>query len=176
MAPGRLEAIFVSPTAKAEPASVSEARAVVGRGLAGDRYAEGTGTWWKAGKAGQELTLIEAEALDELARVAGVQLAPAEARRNLLTRGIRLHDLIGQRFSIGEVTCIGRRTCPPCSHLESLTIPGLMAGLADSGGLRADIVTGGRIAVGDLVVAMGPAGEPPTPPQPAHGAGAGPSI
>jgi MOSC domain-containing protein YiiM len=90
------------------------------------------------------LTLIEAEVLE------AVGLSGAEARRNVVTRGIRLNELVGDRFRIGAVVCAGIRLCEPCTHLSQLTgIP--VEALVHRGGLRADILSDGEIAVGDLV-------------------------
>ncbi len=69
----------------------------------------------------------------------------------MLTRGIRLNDLVGRRFRVGEVECLGQELCEPCNHLQSLTRPGVLRGLVHRGGLRADIVRAGRISVGDSV-------------------------
>jgi MOSC domain-containing protein YiiM len=132
-------------------------RAVAGQGLEGDRYFAGNGTFFKERKSGQDITLIEAEAIEGLAREDGIELAPGESRRNVVTRGIGLNDLVGRRFTVGEVECVGRRLCDPCSHLERLTEPGVLKGLDDRGGLRADILNDGRIAVGDEVRGLGAA-------------------
>ena len=113
------------------------------------------GTYFDEHKHGQDLTLIEAEAIEGLARDDGIELAPGEARRNVVTRGIGLNDLVGRRFTVGEVECVGQRLCDPCSHLQRMTKPGVLKGLANRGGLRADVVTGGRIAVGDEVRDLG---------------------
>ena len=94
-----------------------------------------------AGPIGYDLTLAEAERLE------GV-LAPADARRNVITRGIDLDALVGRRFTIGAVECIGRRLCEPCAHLERLTAPGVLRALVHQGGLRADILRGGTVAAG----------------------------
>jgi MOSC domain-containing protein YiiM len=96
------------------------------QGLRGDRYERGAGTFSNPEGRGYDLTLVEAEALEELS-AKGVELAPAEARRNLVVRGIALDDLIGRRFGVGEVECLGQRRCEPCSHLERLTRPGCCA-------------------------------------------------
>ena len=53
---------------------------------------------------------------------------------------------------MGEVECVGRLLCEPCNHLESLTSPGVLRGLVHRGGLRADVLRGGTIRVGDEVV------------------------
>jgi MOSC domain-containing protein YiiM len=136
---------------------VAEIRAVPGQGLEGDRYFAGDGTFFDERKTGQDITLIEAEAIEALGREEGIELGPGESRRNLVTRGIGLNDLVGRRFTIGEIECVGRRLCDPCSHLERITQPGVLKGLVNRGGLRADIVSGGRIAVADLVSDLGPA-------------------
>ena len=155
MSVARVEAIFLVPAAGAAPQAVEEAAAVAGRGLEGDRYFAGEGTYYADGKDGQDLTLIEAEAIEGLVRESGIELGPGESRRNVVTRGIALNDLVGRRFRVGDVECEGRRLCDPCSHLEKLTEPGVLKGLVDRGGLRADILRGGRIAVGDEVLELG---------------------
>lgn len=149
-----VEGIFIVPSAGGAPQSVEEATAVPGRGLAGDRYFAGDGTYYAERKEGQDLTLIEAEAVEGLAREHGIVLGPGESRRNVVTRGIALNDLVGRRFRVGDVECVGRRLCDPCSHLEKLTEPGVLKGLVNRGGLRADIIIPGRISVGDEVGAF----------------------
>jgi hypothetical protein len=154
---GSVESIFIAAEAEDPTLPVGEIRAVAGQGLEGDRYFAGWGTFFEERKPGQDITLIEAEAIEALAREAGIELGPGEARRNVVTRGIGLNDLVGRRFTVGEVECLGQRLCDPCSHLEGLTKPGVLKGLANRGGLRADVVIGGRIAVGDPVSDLGPA-------------------
>jgi MOSC domain len=150
---GTVELIALAPEAEGPMRSVSTAEAVEGRGLLGDRYERKAGTFSKPGGRGYDLTLVEAEALEELSDK-GVKLAPIEARRNLVVRGIALDDLIGRRFRIGEVECYGQRRCEPCSHLERLTQPGVLRGLVHRGGLRADLLSSGRIRIGDSVAAL----------------------
>jgi len=147
---GEVEAIFVSPAAQEQPGEVSEAEVVPGRGIRGDRYFDGSGTFFEPGRSGQDLTLVEAEAIESLAE-SGIEIAPGESRRNVLTRGIDLNALVGERFQVGEVECRGDRLCDPCAHLQRLTKPGVLRGLANRGGLRADVVSGGTIRVGDAV-------------------------
>jgi MOSC domain-containing protein YiiM len=156
---GTVVSIHIAPAAEAETRAVEAAHVVAGQGVEGDRYfrAEGDGTFHEAEKAGQDLTLIEEEAIAGLAADAGIELAPGEARRNVVTRGVALNDLVGRRFTVGEVEAIGNRLCDPCSHLQKLTQPGVLKGLANRGGLRADVVRGGRIAPGDAVRELGPA-------------------
>ena len=147
---GTVELIALAADAEGPMRAVSTAEAVEGRGLLGDRYERGAGTFSSKGGRGYDLTLVETEALEELS-ARGVELAPVEARRNLVVRGIALDDLIGQRFRVGEVECFGQRRCEPCSHLERLTRPGVLRGLVHRGGLRADVLSVGEIRVGDRV-------------------------
>ena len=149
---GRIEAIAIADRATGPMTLVPTARALAGRGLDGDRYAQRAGTFTPANPArtGYDLTLIQAEVLDDLALADGA-LSYADARRNLITRGINLNDLVGRHFRIGEVRCIGRRLCEPCAHLERLTTKGTLRGLIHHGGLRADVVTDGQITTGAVI-------------------------
>ena len=148
---GTVEALFVAPAAEAPCVSVQSAEAVAGRGLHGDRYFDGRGTFSKPGATGHEITLVEAEALERLEAESGIRLEPGDARRNVVTRGVDLNALAGRRFEVGSLELIGRRWCEPCAHLQRLTAPGTLRGLVHSGGLRADIVRGGSIACGDAI-------------------------
>jgi MOSC domain-containing protein YiiM len=145
---GVVEAIFVTAEAGGSPERVEEAVAVAAKGLEGDRYFRAEGTFSDHGGNGRDVTLIEAEALEALAHEDGIELAPGASRRNVVTRGVSLNDLVGKRFRVGAVECVGRRLAEPCTHLEQLTQPGVLEGLVHRGGLRADIVRGGPIAVG----------------------------
>jgi len=145
---GIVESIFVTREAGGVPQPVEEARAIAGRGLEGDRYFTKRGTFSSGPPGGRDLTLIEAEAIESLARESGIELSPGDSRRNVVTRGISLNDLVGSRFQLGGAECIGRRLCDPCRHLERSTQSGVLKGLADRGGLRADILSGGVISVG----------------------------
>jgi MOSC domain-containing protein YiiM len=148
-----VEAIAIADNAEAPMQQITTARAIPGRGLDGDRYANRAGTFTpRSGRLnGYDLTLIEAEVLDELTLTDGQRLGYAEARRNIVTRGIELNTLVGQRFRIGDVECVGRRLCEPCAHLERLTYKGVLRKLIHRGGLRADILTTGSITVGAAI-------------------------
>ena len=147
---GVVEAVAITDRAKAPMGLVPNARALSGHGLEGDRYAAKAGTFSSDAPTarGYDLTLIEAEVLDELVLPDGSRLTYADARRNIVTRGVDLNRLVGRRFLIGDVECLGQRLCEPCTHLERLTQPGTLRGLIHRGGLRADILTGGTIAPG----------------------------
>jgi MOSC domain-containing protein YiiM len=138
--PGSVEQIHIAGLESELPHRV-DAVEVTDEGMVGDRYAES-----------RDITLIEAEALEGLLTDTGIELSPAEVRRQVLTRGIRLNDLVGERFAVGGVECVGQELCEPCNHLQGLTYPGVLRGMVHRGGLRADIVSVGRIAVGDEIV------------------------
>src|SRR5439155_27386866 len=97
---------------------------------------------------GQALTLVEAEVVE------GAGLAAGETRRQVTVRGVSLNELVGKRFRVGEVECYGVELCEPCTHLESLTRPGIIKELAHRAGINADILAGGTISVGDEIVVL----------------------
>ena len=146
---GVVAGLLMAPAAEEPLERVVVAEALAGHGLEGDRYATGDGTFSGTGR-GYELTLIEVEALEELA-AQGVDISWEAARRNVVTRGIGLNALVGRRFTIGDVECVGRRLAEPCAHLQRLAPAGILGGLVHRGGLRADILASGTIHVGDPV-------------------------
>jgi hypothetical protein len=145
--PGSVAGLLIAPEAEAPLVAVESVVAIAGRGLDGDRYAAGRGTFSGPGR-GYQLTLVEAETLDEL------NVSWERARRNVVTRGVSLNPLVGRRFRIGEVECIGRRLCEPCAHLEKVSGAGLLRPLVHRGGLRADILVGGTVVLGDELVPL----------------------
>ena len=93
---GSVEGIFISPRFEELPGPVEEVEVVPGKGIRGDRYFVPEGRAVAGEDAGYDLTLIEAEALEALVAEQGIELSAAESRRNVLTRGIGLNDLVGQ--------------------------------------------------------------------------------
>ena len=138
---GIVEGIYTAPKRGAQTEPRERVRAVPGHGLEGDRHFE---------RPNHDLTLIEAEAVESLAE-RGIELALGDARRNVVTRGIELNDLVGRRFTVGGIECEGEELCHPCNHLQKLTQPGVLKGLANRGGLCARVLDEGEIAVGDSV-------------------------
>jgi MOSC domain-containing protein YiiM len=136
----RVEAIHLGAERVAELWTVDSVQAVAGKGLVGDRkfFADGA-------EPGRALTLVEAEVVED------VGLPPGGTRRQVTVRGVRLNDLVGKRFRVGEVECYGVELCEPCQHLESMTRPGIIKELVHRAGINADILTDGTIAVGDVV-------------------------
>jgi MOSC domain-containing protein YiiM len=151
---GLVEAIFIAPEGSAAMERVEEARALAGRGLAGDRYCEGTGYWSRFPGGVCEVTLIEAEALEEIEREAGIHVMSGEHRRNIVTRGVRLRDLRRKRFRVGEAVLEYDRTRPPCRHVQELTEPGMTRALRNRGGIGARVIDGGVIRARDPVCSL----------------------
>jgi MOSC domain-containing protein YiiM len=156
----RVVSIHIARTKAAPMERLDAVSAVPGSGLDGDRYAESRGTFSKPDRRDLEVTLIEIEAIQALARDYQIEIAPHEARRNLVTECVALNHLVGRTFQVGTVTLEGMKLCEPCGHLEALTGKKLKAGLTHRGGLRARIVEGGVIHAGD-VVRTAPSGEEP---------------
>jgi MOSC domain-containing protein YiiM len=146
---GRVVSLHLATEASAPIQTVTEVRAIPGRGLEGDRYFAGTGFYSKRPSAGgREVTLIETESVEALE---GIKLAAADSRRNIATAGVPLNHLVGREFHVGPVRMRGVRLCEPCRHLEELTQSGVMNELVHRGGLRAQILTEGVIRPGDVV-------------------------
>jgi MOSC domain-containing protein YiiM len=143
--------LHIAVAAAASVVSVGEIQAIAGKGLEGDRYFLKTGTFSKTPGSGREVTLIEVEAIEALRRDYGIDIDAAQARRNIVTRGVALNHLVDREFTVGDVVLRGTRLCEPCSHLEKLTAKGIMRGLIHRAGLRADVVRGGIIRVGDTI-------------------------
>lgn len=136
-------AIHLGEGREPELRPVESVRAVAGKGLEGDRYFFEDGA-----EPGRALTLVEEESVED------VGLEPGTTRRQVTTRGVRLNDLMGKRFRVGEVECYGVELCEPCSHLEEMTRPGIIRELVHRAGINADILTDGTISLGDEVVAV----------------------
>ena len=143
---GAVEAIHVHPAGgRSQPmVRIEEAVLEAGSGIRGDRYAG-------LGIPGTHITFISAEGIEAMVQRTGIPLAPAETRRNVLTRGVDVNALVGRRFRVGDAMCEGVKPCTPCDHLESLTRPGVRSGLSGEGGLRADVLVGAVIHPGDRI-------------------------
>lgn len=139
---GAVEGITLVLNKAGDTRAVGSAEAAAGGGLEGDCHSD--------------LTLIASEALEGLREDAGIELSGEASRRNVLTRGIDLNALVGQRFTVGSVEAVGVELAEPCTKLRRLSgEPGVLRGLVHRGGLRADVVRGGRISVGDPVEPVG---------------------
>jgi MOSC domain-containing protein YiiM len=151
-----VELLCIAPRKSAPPATPDVVSVVAGAGIAGDRHFGG-----QQKPAGRNVTLVEAEEIERFCARNGVQLALTATRRNIVTRDVRLNELVGKDFSIGSVTLRGVELCEPCSKLArylshtQLSPPQIVRSLAHRAGLRADVLTSGTIARGDPVVMLG---------------------
>lgn len=143
-----VEAIVITPEESGPLRRVTSVEAVAGRGLVGDRYFARE----DAVDPDDNITLIEAEAIEAVAAEHGIALSVEQLRRNVVTRGVALNDLVGATFKLGPVTVKALELCEPCKHLESLTQDGVLEAFVHRGGLRGVVVEGGVISVGDGVV------------------------
>lgn len=150
---GQVEHLHIARSKGAPVESVHEIEAVKQVGVVGDRHAIPAGEWDDS-HIGEELTLVEAEELERLARDHDIHLKPGETRRTVTTRGIALNDLVGRRFRVGEVEAVAVELCEPCQHLTSLVGKPILRPLAHSAGIRVQLLKGGRIRVGDPVEAV----------------------
>lgn len=153
---GRVENLFITGIESAPMQRVEHVQAIAGQGLQDDRYGSKRGTFSKGESEpvspGQQITLIEAEAVEAVRREYETALDPIETRRNVLTRGVALNHFVGREFKVGrEVVLRGVKLCEPCGHLEKLTREGVRKALIHRGGLRAEILRGGTVQIGDAI-------------------------
>ncbi len=151
MSRAEVTSIYTAPEAKAPMEALESVIAVEGKGLEGDRYFSGEGTFSGTVESpSYEVTLIEAEMVEAFNARSEVALAPHDFRRNLLTKGVSLNTLVGKTFRVGDVTLRGTRLCEPCNHLAT-TVHKDVLQMVHQAGLRAGIVSGGTIRVGDPI-------------------------
>lgn len=145
-----MHAIFTAPAAGAATVRRDSVFARPGVGLDGDRYALGSG-FWSDRNVVRDLTLIEAEAIDSVCALLGVSLDAGQFRRNIVSRDIRLDELVGVRFRIGSVQAIGTGPCAPCEHLQQVVGAPVLRPLVGRGGLRAAVLDAGAVVVGAAI-------------------------
>ena len=148
---GRLAHIHIAENAGGAMQPLDSARLIKGVGIEGDRYATGRGHYSSMPRADRQVTLIEIETLEALARDHGIDLLPDETRRNLTTRDVPLNHLVGRRFRVGAVLLLGTRLNVPCKYLEQVTAKPVYAPLINRSGLNCEILEGGVIRVGDVL-------------------------
>ncbi|MFD1515367.1 MOSC domain-containing protein [Halomarina rubra] len=153
---GRIERLWTAPEDAAPMVSHESVRCVEGCGVEGDRYCLGTGYYVPYDVC--QVTFVASEALDHVRAEYGIDLADGRHRRNVEVRGVEVHDLLDQRFRIGEATFEGTRPRPPCAHVEQVAEEaGVARALREGrGGICADVVEGGTVALGDEVTLLGP--------------------
>ena len=136
--------ICTSPVAGGESVSVDSVQAISGQGIKGDRYCG------QDADPARQLTLIESEVIDQFNQETGSEILYTAFRRNLVTEGVQLNNLVGKTFYVGEVKLCGKELCEPCLYLqEKLKVADLVKRLTHKGGLCCEILTSGTIRSGD---------------------------
>lgn len=153
---GALVGIFTAPASGEPMLEWPRIVATVDCGLEGDRYATNVARHGRGYTKIRAVTLLEEETVAALQRDHGIEVAPIELRRNLLTRGVPLNHLIGRRFRVGAVVLEGTELSEPCQYLADLLGKPVLKPLLHRGGIRAAIVEGGELHAGDEVVPLDP--------------------
>jgi len=147
----RVARIFIGPDESGPIQEVEAVEAIADKGLKGDRYFDDGN---EPHDPTLEVTLFSAEGLEAARVESGLDITPEEMRRNLMTEGVTLSDLLGRRFSAGEVVFEGLEQNPPCAHLQQLAGKPLLKPMIEHGGIRARIVQGGTIRAGDEIQSL----------------------
>lgn len=151
MSAGKVVGIYISPQRGEPTLSVERIHVIPGKGIKGDRYFRKTELGEKPSKSGLEITLIELEAINAIVRDEGIQITPGQTRRNIITHGVSLNELVGCVFTVGTIQLRGVRLCEPCSYLANQTDPRILSAMAHRGGLRAEILDEGFINLNDII-------------------------
>lgn len=147
---GSVVEIFVAPESAAEMVALPEVRAVADRGLEGDRFF--CDSWSAVNRSDKAVSLIEDEVLQLAAHELSVASIAQKTRRNIVTRGVPLIELLHREFTVGGVLMRGIRLFEPCGHLVKISkLPGIFKALDHRSGLKAAILSDGAIRVGDRI-------------------------
>jgi len=147
---GSVKEIFITPQSAQAMVSVSTVRAFADRGLEGDRFFRHS--WDAVKRSDKAVSLIEDEVLELAAQEIDVSAIGILTRRNIVTRGVPLIELLGQEFTVGNVRMRGIRLFEPCGHLVAVTkLPRIFKALEHRSGLKAAVVSDGIIRTGDAI-------------------------
>jgi MOSC domain-containing protein YiiM len=147
---GKVVSLYIAAQAAKPMVGVSEVRAFADRGLEGDRFFRES--WKAANRPDKAVSLIEEETLEAAAAELGTETFGDKTRRNIVTRGVPLVELLDREFTIGGVVMRGIRLFEPCGHLEKISkVAGIFRALEHRSGLKASILSDGVIRVGDPI-------------------------
>ncbi len=148
---GNVKDIFITPASAQAMVAVPSVRAVADRGLEGDRFYRES--WNAVKRSDKAVSLIEDEVLALAAKEIGVEAIGILTRRNIVTLGVPLIELLGREFTVGNVLMRGIRLFEPCGHLVAVTkIPAIFKALEHRSGLKAAVLSDGNIRIGDSIV------------------------
>ena len=153
---GKVLEIYIAERSGVPMQSIEQAQLEAGKGIVGDRYYSGQGTFSErlAGLPDVELTLIESEEVDAFNREQGFDFSCGDFRRNIVTQGVRLNELEGCEFTLGGIRLRGVRLCEPCAHLAGILTDAIMPALVHKTGLRAEIISSGNVQLGDTLTTV----------------------
>ena len=144
---GKVLEIGISENSGGKINSIPYVEAIAGKGLINDRYHK------KDNKNKNQITLIEIENIERYNQISGTSIPPINFRRNIITKGIKLNELVGAEFFIGRVKVKGHDLCRPCKELQDrLRQENFVKKLIDKGGLRCEVLSNGKISVGDKIL------------------------
>ncbi|MDA9095035.1 MOSC domain-containing protein [Porticoccaceae bacterium] len=153
MTEGRVKGIYIAPKMGANVSGHQKVSVRAGKGIEGDRYFSNTGknrSNYK-GQPDWEITLIESEVIVAFNQDTGNKFHESDFRRNIVTEGVRLNDLVGKTFNINGVSFFGVQLCEPCASLQKRLAVKILPDLIGKGGLRAQIRGVGLLNVGDAI-------------------------
>jgi MOSC domain-containing protein YiiM len=138
--------IAISQNSKGKMESVESIKVILGKGIVNDRKFKDNNDKKK------QITLIEIENIEYYNHISGTSIPPIEFRRNIITQGIRLNELVGKEITIGEIKIKAHDLCRPCKYLQdTFKQKNVIKELLFKGGLRCELLNNGKISVGDQV-------------------------
>lgn len=144
-----IKQIFISKKNGGELLELEKVEAVQYCGLRDDRYFK----QFSVAPGNQNaITLIDVEKVNACNDTLQAKFSPADFRRNIITEGVDLNSLVGREFYIGEVKLRGYELCQPCRYISELLSADLLHAMDQRGGLRAEILAGGTLKVGDRII------------------------
>ncbi len=143
---GKVLEIGVSNHKGSKISNINSVKAVRGKGLLNDRKFKDNN------KKEAQVTLIEIENIINFNKISETKIIPIDFRRNIITEGVNLNDLLNKEFFVGKVKLKAHELCQPCKYLQDkLNQKNFVKELIDKGGLRCEILTSGTINVGDII-------------------------
>lgn len=148
-------AIYIADSAGARMKGRTKVNLLKGKGIEGDRYANGTGAWSKAGDVIRHVTIISGEEIRAANRAHKTTFAIWDIRRNIVVSDFDVYQLIDNNFRIGDVELRGVAVCDPCDRPSKLSHkPGFKEVFENGGGIRAEVLSSGIIQVGSRLLLL----------------------
>jgi MOSC domain-containing protein YiiM len=152
-----VENIFITKTRREQPHEIEAAKLEAGKGIIGDRYHERALEFLAVGDQvpSNHISVISKEELAGFLERNNAEIDYADFRRNVLTSGIDLRELIGRQFKLGSALCQGIEDCDPCAFLAATVHHSVLPEMKKKAGLRAIILEDGDLKIGDTITLIG---------------------